>query len=165
MKSCVDMLDRPKFARADTVLCRLKHRVIAIMERIHQHATRGLSGSLHSFCFPGVLAERFLAEHMLPCFQRRDGPLGMCRNWQGNINSIDIRVINHRLIVLADTMDAMHFGKFLRSRWIPCCNHVKAHAINLSSWRNHRQGRDGGRAEQSKSDRRIRHQYALRRSS
>ena len=165
MKSCVDMLDRSKFAGADTVLCRLKHRVIAIMERIHQHATRRLSGALHSFCFPRVLAKRFLTEHMLSGFQRRDGPFSVCRNRQGNINSIDIRVINHRLIVLADTMDAMRFGKILRSRWIPCCNHIKAHPINLSSWSNHRQGRDSGRAEQSKSDRRIHHEYALRRSS
>jgi len=93
--------DQPELAdRAlvDELLQPLRLRMVAVHERLHQDPPRsagGVEGALDLLRPP---VERLLAEHMLSGLERAHRPLDVQRVRQRDVDRVDVRILEERLI-------------------------------------------------------------------
>ena len=82
-------------------------------------------GSVHRSSLPRAIAERLLAENVLPGFGRCNCCLGMHEGGQGNINDVDIVTLHNPLPVGLDFSPSPPIGKRLQIFFFPTTSNLQ----------------------------------------
>ena len=81
-------------------------RVVAPHERLHQQAPGPVGRVEGGLDLRGAARHRLLAEHVLARLERADRPLAVERVREGDVDGLDVRVVEQRLVAAVRALDA-----------------------------------------------------------
>ena len=102
----------------DQLLQPTRLRIVAVHERLHQQplvALRGVESALHVL---SSAAEGLLAQDVLAGLERAHGPLDVHRVGHRDVDDLDIRVVQQRLVATVSSLDSLLARVALRSRGV-----------------------------------------------
>ena len=123
------------------------------MKCFHQDTIAVLRLMLHAKGLGSIRCEGFLTQHMFTRGKCFVGPLSVLGYRQGNINSIDNRVIQHRLVIWMNLTDVMGLRKCRRPDRVPCRNTISPGQRLGANGLKQRHGRNLCRAQYAKIER------------
>ena len=137
---------RPSSPDVDDLAHAVGQRVVAVVERLEHHQPRvgrGLAGRLgHRGGLLGVGGEGLLAQDVLPGGQRGQGPLGVEAVGEGDVDGVDVRIVDDGLVAVGDPRDPVPVGEGGRTCPVTGRNHLDGHlGIGCSPAGSARRGR------------------------
>jgi hypothetical protein len=105
---------------------------VAVHERLHQEPVVLVGHVEGTLDLPRVPAQRLLAQHMLAALQRADAPLDVQRVGQGDVDDLDVGVLQQLLVAAIRPRDTVLARVFRGARLVSAGHREKFDPFGLS---------------------------------